>query len=60
MAPTSVVPNWRAEAAKFTPSLRVLVLGRALQIGGELGTVHALVKVRQAPLRQGLQQEITW
>jgi len=26
VAPTSVVPNWRAEAAKFTPSLRVLVL----------------------------------
>ena len=26
VAPTSVVPNWRAEALKFTPSLRVLVL----------------------------------
>ena len=26
VAPTSVVPNWHAEAAKFTPSLRVLVL----------------------------------
>ncbi len=26
IAPTSVVPNWRAEALKFTPSLRVLVL----------------------------------
>ena len=26
VAPTSVVPNWRAEAARFTPSLRVLVL----------------------------------
>jgi hypothetical protein len=26
IAPTSVVPNWRAEAIKFTPALRVLVL----------------------------------
>ena len=26
IAPTSVVPNWRAEALRFTPSLRVLVL----------------------------------
>ncbi len=26
VAPTSVVPNWRAESARFTPSLRVLVL----------------------------------
>lgn len=26
VAPTSVVPNWRAEALKFTPELRVLVL----------------------------------
>ena len=26
VAPTSVVPNWRAEAHKFTPDLRVLVL----------------------------------
>jgi superfamily II DNA or RNA helicase len=26
IAPTSVVPNWRAEAAKFAPGLRVLVL----------------------------------
>jgi SNF2 family DNA or RNA helicase len=26
VAPTSVVPNWRAEALRFTPSLRVLVL----------------------------------
>ena len=26
IAPTSVVPNWRAEANKFTPDLRVLVL----------------------------------
>jgi superfamily II DNA or RNA helicase len=26
VAPTSVVPNWRAEAHKFTPGLRVLVL----------------------------------
>jgi superfamily II DNA or RNA helicase len=26
VAPTSVVPNWRAEALKFTPGLRVLVL----------------------------------
>ena len=26
IAPTSVVPNWRAEALKFTPALRVLVL----------------------------------
>ncbi|MCF7730709.1 MAG: DEAD/DEAH box helicase [Akkermansiaceae bacterium] len=26
VAPTSVVPNWRAEALKFTPTLRVLVL----------------------------------
>lgn len=26
VAPTSVVPNWLAEAAKFTPSLQVLVL----------------------------------
>ena len=26
IAPTSVVPNWRAEAMKFTPDLRVLVL----------------------------------
>jgi hypothetical protein len=26
VAPTSVVPNWRAEATKFTPDLRVLVL----------------------------------
>jgi len=29
VAPTSVVPNWRAEAIKFTPSLRVLVLNGA-------------------------------
>ncbi len=29
VAPTSVVPNWRAEALKFTPSLRVLVLNGA-------------------------------
>lgn len=27
VAPTSVVPNWRAEALRFTPGLRVLVLG---------------------------------
>ena len=26
VAPTSVIPNWRAEAAKFTPSLKVLLL----------------------------------
>jgi hypothetical protein len=26
VCPTSVVPNWRAEAAKFAPSLRVLAL----------------------------------
>ncbi len=26
IAPTSVVPNWRAEALRFTPDLRVLVL----------------------------------
>ncbi len=26
VAPTSVVPNWRAEAARFAPGLRVLVL----------------------------------
>ncbi|MFK7849919.1 MAG: DEAD/DEAH box helicase [Akkermansiaceae bacterium] len=26
VAPTSVVPNWRAEAVKFVPGLRVLVL----------------------------------
>lgn len=26
VAPTSVIPNWRAEATKFTPELRVLVL----------------------------------
>ena len=26
VAPTSVVPNWQAEARKFTPGLRVLVL----------------------------------
>jgi superfamily II DNA or RNA helicase len=26
VAPTSVVPNWQAEARKFTPDLRVLVL----------------------------------
>jgi hypothetical protein len=26
IAPTSVVPNWRAEALKFTPEIRVLVL----------------------------------
>src|SRR5690606_5971288 len=26
IAPTSVVPNWRAEALKFAPDLRVLVL----------------------------------
>ncbi len=29
VAPTSVVPNWLAEARKFTPSLRVLVLSGA-------------------------------
>jgi len=29
VAPTSVVPNWRAEAHKFTPSLRVLLLNGA-------------------------------
>ena len=29
IAPTSVVPNWRAEALKFTPELRVLVLSGA-------------------------------
>jgi len=26
VAPTSVIPNWRAEAARFTPSLKVLQL----------------------------------
>lgn len=26
VAPTSVIPNWRTEAAKFTPSLKVLLL----------------------------------
>jgi len=26
VAPTSVIPNWRTESAKFTPSLRVLLL----------------------------------
>ena len=29
IAPTSVVPNWRAEAIKFAPGLRVLVLNGA-------------------------------
>jgi len=29
VAPTSVVPNWRAEAVKFAPGLRVLVLNGA-------------------------------
>ncbi len=29
VAPTSVIPNWRAEALKFAPGLRVLVLGGA-------------------------------
>ncbi len=36
VCPTSLVPNWRAEAARFAPSLRVLVLhgpGRAALFG---------------------------
>ncbi len=29
IAPTSVIPNWRAEALRFTPTLRILVLSGA-------------------------------
>jgi superfamily II DNA or RNA helicase len=42
VAPTSVVPNWTAEAARFAPDLRVVALTDTLRRRGEdLGTVIA-------------------
>ncbi|MGJ9403723.1 SNF2-related protein [Arthrobacter sp. KK5.5] len=40
VAPTSVVPNWATEAARFAPSLRTAVVGETLKrTGMELGAV---------------------
>ncbi|MEJ2867155.1 SNF2-related protein [Actinomycetospora sp. OC33-EN08] len=42
VAPTSVVPNWTAEAARFTPALRVVALTDTLRRRGQdLATVVA-------------------
>jgi superfamily II DNA or RNA helicase len=41
VAPTSVVPNWRAEALKFTPDLRVLVLGGSDRLKYHRSIPHA-------------------
>ena len=41
VAPTSVVPNWRAEALKFTPELRVLVLSGAGRLKYHRSIPHA-------------------
>ncbi|MBC8127532.1 MAG: DEAD/DEAH box helicase, partial [Gloeobacteraceae cyanobacterium ES-bin-144] len=41
VAPTSVVPNWRAEAHKFTPDLRVLVLSGAERLKYHRSIPHA-------------------
>ena len=35
VAPTSVLPNWAAEAARFAPDLRVVTLGDTLRRRGE-------------------------
>jgi superfamily II DNA or RNA helicase len=40
VAPTSVVPNWAAEAARFAPSLRTAVVSETLKrTGAELGAL---------------------
>jgi superfamily II DNA or RNA helicase len=42
VAPTSVAPNWAAEAAKFTPSLKVVTLtGTTARHGGSLPALTA-------------------
>jgi superfamily II DNA or RNA helicase len=41
VAPTSVVPNWRAEALKFTPDLRVLVLSGSERLKYHRSIPHA-------------------
>lgn len=57
VAPTSVLPNWRAEAARFAPDLSLLVLhgatrhGRFADIGGHdvvLTSYPLLIRDRQA------------
>src|SRR5262245_11442385 len=49
VAPTSVVPNWAAETARFRPALRVCVFhgpARALDPGADLTlTVYALLRL---------------
>ncbi len=41
VAPTSVVPNWRAEALRFTPDLRVLVLSGSDRLKYHRSIPHA-------------------
>src|SRR5207248_7006657 len=40
VAPTSVLPNWAAEAARFTPDLKVVTIGDTLARRGQRSEEH--------------------
>ncbi|MCC6527639.1 MAG: DEAD/DEAH box helicase, partial [Polyangiaceae bacterium] len=50
VAPTSVVPNWARELARFAPHLRVVVLTGAARRERFLGIAHAEVVLTSYPL----------
>ena len=52
VAPTSVVPNWRAEATRFAPGLRILVLQGAERSGYFRSIPHADVVLTSFALLQ--------
>ena len=57
VAPTSVVPNWRAEANKFTPELRVLVLSGPDRLSYHRSIPHAdVVLTSYALLHRDIEQ----
>jgi superfamily II DNA or RNA helicase len=57
VAPTSVVPNWRAEALKFTPDLRVLVLNGPVRLKYYRSIPHAdIVLTSFALLHRDIEQ----
>jgi superfamily II DNA or RNA helicase len=50
VAPTSVVPNWAAEAAKFTPHLKILTLHGAERLSSYKDIAAADVVITSYPL----------
>ncbi len=63
VAPTSVVPNWAAEAEKFTPSLKVVVFHGAARSGlhGELEGADVVITSYPLLARDiGLLGKIDW